>query len=199
MDRLKGRIMGTKKDHTEQLDLIDSASEISDTDTISLDLSDMSTSSVDNQWLSRNSIASSSLDTITLGSALGSMSISGGSPVYTIGSMSGVGGAGGYNWSNIATTTTNQLSAVDINSSQGSGIIDVRGENADIKINGVSLCDTLKAIQDRLNLLQPNPELEAEWDQLRELGEQYRKLEAEFKEKTKMWNTLKSMPPPEIK
>jgi hypothetical protein len=88
---------------------------------------------------------------------------------------------------------------VDISSNQGSGVIDVKGENADIKINGVSLCDTLKVIQDRLNLLQPNPELEAEWDQLRELGDQYRKLETEFKEKTKMWNTLKSMPPPEIK
>ena len=122
------------------------------------------------------------------------MTITGGSPVYTIGPITtGVSGPG-FNWGNTGTAS----SAVNINSNQGSGVIDVKGENADIKINGVSLCDTLKVIQDRLNLLQPNPELETEWDQLRELGEQYRKLEAEFKEKTKMWNTLKSMPPPEI-
>jgi hypothetical protein len=79
-----------------------------------------------------------------------------------------------------------------------SGTIALKGENADIKINDVSLNETLQAIQDRLNILKPNKELEAEWDQLRELGEQYRKLETEFKEKTKMWKTLKAMPPPEI-
>ena len=51
--------------------------------------------------------------------------------------------------------------------------------------------ETLKGIQGRLNMLRHNTELEAEWDQLRELGDQYRKLEAEFNEKSTMWNTLK--------
>jgi hypothetical protein len=182
--------MGIKKDYTEQLDLFNSMS--STTDTLSLDLTD---STADSSWLDQDTMASSNtVDTITLGSGYGSMTISGGSPVYTIGPITtGVSGPG-FNWSNGSSS-----SAVDINSNQGSGVIDVKGENADIKFNGVSLKDTLKGIQDRLNLLQPNPELETEWDQLRELGEQYRKLEAEFKEKTKMWNTLKSMPPPEIK
>jgi len=184
--------MGIKKDYTEQLDLFNSMSSIHDT--LSLDLTD---STVDNSWLDQNTMASSAtVDTITLGSGYGSMTITGGSPVYTIGPITTSGSGPGFNWSNI--NTTQQPSAVNINSNQGSGVIDVKGENADIKINGVSLCDTLKVIQDRLNLLQPNPELEAEWDQLREVGDQYRKLEAEFKEKTKMWDTLKSMPPPEI-
>ena len=71
------------------------------------------------------------------------------------------------------------------------GTIDLRGENADIRVNGESLMKTLQSIQDRLNMLRPNTELEAEWDQLKELGDQYRKLEAEFKEKSKMWNALK--------
>jgi hypothetical protein len=57
---------------------------------------------------------------------------------------------------------------------------------------------TLTSIQERLNILTPAPELEKDWDQLRKLGEQYRKLEAEFEEKSKMWKTLKAMPPPEI-
>lgn len=183
--------MGIKKDYTEQLDLFNSMS--STTDTLSLDLTD---STDDSSWLDQDTMASSNtVDTITLGSGYGSMTISGGSPVYTIGPITtGVSGPG-FNWSNTGAAS----SGVHVNSNQGSGVIDVKGENADIKINGVSLCDTLKVIQDRLNLLQPNPELEAEWDQLREVGDQYRKLEAEFKEKTKMWNTLKSMPPPEIK
>ena len=79
-----------------------------------------------------------------------------------------------------------------------SSTIDLKGENADIKINGVSLMDTLKTIQDRLNILRPNPELETEWDQLRELGDQYRELEKKVKEQGDMWAKLKAMPPPVI-
>ena len=71
------------------------------------------------------------------------------------------------------------------------GTIQLEGTNADIRINGESLMETLRGIQDRLNMLRPNSELEAEWDELRELGEQYRKLESEFKEKSKMWKALK--------
>jgi hypothetical protein len=79
-----------------------------------------------------------------------------------------------------------------------SSTIDLKGENADIKINGVSLIDMLTAIQDRLNVMVPNPELETEWDQLRELGEQYRELEKKVKEQGDMWAKLKAMPPPII-
>ena len=79
-----------------------------------------------------------------------------------------------------------------------SSTIDLKGENADIKINGVSLVDTLKTIQDRLNILIPNPELETEWDQLRELGAQYRELEKKLQEQSDMWAKLKAMPPPII-
>ena len=79
-----------------------------------------------------------------------------------------------------------------------SSTINLKGENADIKINDISLVDTLKTIQDRLNILRPNPELETEWDQLRELGEQYRELEKKLQEQSDMWDKLKAMPPPII-
>jgi len=72
-----------------------------------------------------------------------------------------------------------------------SGRVDLKGDNADITINGVSLNATLKLIQDRLGLLVPNPELEGQFDELRALSEQYRKLEAECREKMRVWNTLK--------
>jgi len=49
-----------------------------------------------------------------------------------------------------------------------------------------------------LNILRPNPELEKEWDQLRELGEQYRELEKKLQEQSDMWAKLKAMPPPVI-
>ena len=80
---------------------------------------------------------------------------------------------------------------MSVSQQQNSGIVELRGEKADIVVNGESMMQTLRDIQDRLNMLRPNPELEAEWDELRTLGEQYRKLESEFKEKSKMWNTLK--------
>ena len=76
-----------------------------------------------------------------------------------------------------------------------SGTLELRGEDADVRINGVSLTGVLKNIEERLNILRPNIELEAEWDQLRKLGDQYRCLEAELQEKSLMWRQLKAMPP----
>jgi len=80
---------------------------------------------------------------------------------------------------------------MSVSQQQNSGVVELRGQKADIVVNGESMMQTLRNIQDRLNMLCPNSELEAEWDELRALGEQYRKLESEFKEKSKMWNTLK--------
>jgi hypothetical protein len=80
-----------------------------------------------------------------------------------------------------------------------SGRITLQGPDADIEVNGESLMEMLHRIEERLNLLAPNQELEAEWDQLRELGNQYRALEQKLTEQGKMWDTLKKMPPPEIK
>ncbi len=76
-----------------------------------------------------------------------------------------------------------------------SGTIDLRGDDADIVVNGVSLIDKLDAIAERLNLLDVNKELETEWDQLRELGERYRQLEQDLKTKSEMWKTLKTKTP----
>ena len=72
-----------------------------------------------------------------------------------------------------------------------SNTMQLNGEGADIVVNGESLMDTLRGIQDRLNILRPNPELEAEWDELREAGERYRELERQFAEKSKVWKALK--------
>ena len=76
-----------------------------------------------------------------------------------------------------------------------SGTLQLDGDNADIVVNGVSLMDKINAIGERLNMLDINPELEAEWDQLRELGDCYRQLEQELKTKSEMWKTLKTKTP----
>ena len=91
--------------------------------------------------------------------------------------------------------TSNGTYTISPITSTSRGTLELQGEGADVKINGVSLTGVLKNIEERLNILRPNTELEADWDQLRELGNQYRRLEAELKEKSLMWNKLKAMPP----
>ena len=75
-----------------------------------------------------------------------------------------------------------------------SGQIDIKGEKADIRINGKSMNKWMEQVEQRLNILSPNPELEKEWDDLRRLGERYRKLEKKCQEKAKMWEALKKLP-----
>jgi hypothetical protein len=73
-----------------------------------------------------------------------------------------------------------------------SGMVRLTGADADIVINGVSLSATLAAIESRLAILRTSKELEAEWDDLKQLGDAYRKLEQEIKEKMKAWDALKN-------
>ena len=70
------------------------------------------------------------------------------------------------------------------------GKMSISGEDADIEINGVSLKQTLEDIQQRLAILQPNPELENEFKELRELRQKYLQLERNLLEKKEMWDTL---------
>ena len=82
---------------------------------------------------------------------------------------------------------------------QPNNTIQIKGENADLLINEKSLKTWMEKVEERLNILTPNPELEKEWDELRRLGERYRKLEKKCREKADMWKKLKSMPAPNIK
>ncbi len=86
-------------------------------------------------------------------------------------------GTGGLTWANVSDP------AMTV---QESGRLQLKGKNADIEINGESLMDMIRGIEQRLNIMRPNQELEAEWDQLRELGEQYRNLEKKQQEQSDM-------------
>lgn len=63
---------------------------------------------------------------------------------------------------------------------------------ADLVIGGQSIKKTLEAIESRLAILRPATELEAEWAELKRLGDEYRSLEKEIREKMKTWDTLKN-------
>ena len=126
------------------------------------------------------------------GSAIGSVSGLGhaSSTVYTTNTINP--------WQTLTTTGTSVnigSSATDYNMKvEQSGQIDIKGEKADIRINGKSMNKWMEQVEQRLNILSPNPELEKEWDDLRRLGERYRKLEKKCQEKAQMWAALKKLP-----
>jgi len=82
--------------------------------------------------------------------------------------------------------------ATNITDRNQTGKISIKGENADLDINGVSLKDFMQRVEQRLAILTPDSRLEAEWEELRTLGERYRKLEKEILDRMKTFDILKN-------
>lgn len=175
-------------DNTKEIGAIGASNHI---DTISI--APLTTSDLDSMLMT-------SADTLTMGS----ISIGNGRTGYTIGpgTHSNVTWTTGTNTSAIGqqvyTIGSNANPYSDISAIGGlhtqSGKLSLNGEKADIDINGKSMLQWMQKVEERLNILTPNSELEKEWDDLRKLGERYRKLEKKCKEKAEMWKKLKSMP-----
>jgi len=139
------------------------------------------------------------IDTISITGAQGS-AIGGSSGPWTISAGPYISSIDTSNvmWASTPNTawTTNTTADWSIGSVTPSATLELKGENADVVVNGESLMQTLQVLKERLNWLQPNPDMESEWDELRELGERYRELEKHCQEKSQVWNTLKKMPDP---
>ena len=119
---------------------------------------------------SAGSIYNLGMNNITLGGAIG-----GSNSVYTIAGANGTWG-GLYNASPSVSLDKDGIEV---------------SESADIKLGKVSLKDFINKIEQRLALLTPNPNLEKEWNELKELGDRYRELEKHITEKMKTWDILK--------
>lgn len=125
-----------------------------------------------------------------------------------LGNISVSAGAGGtfsttagaytnYSYSNYNDYHLNTSSILDnspaiLSTTNNSGTLSLKGKDADIDINGVSLKDFMQRIEQRLELLTPDTRLEAEWEELRALGDQYRKLEQEINARMKTFDILKN-------
>lgn len=125
-----------------------------------------------------------------------------GQPVYTITGGSGIDtitldpsvygtsitSASTISWNQDYSTWSNAANTANVN-------IDTNGisikEGGDIKIAGKSLSEAIEKIEARLGILNPNPELEDRWDQLKELRKQYIELEKDLLEKEKIMKILK--------
>lgn len=136
--------------------------------------------------------------TVTADTLTGGLTNSG---TLSIGSLLGSSLTLGGGNSNVSVTTRSNTAPITGGYSYGWGApnpsqLSLQGEDADIDINGQSLTQWMKKIEQRLDIMVTNPELEKDWDNLRKLGERYRKLEKKCIEKAEMWKKLKMMPAP---
>jgi len=173
----------------------------------SLTNASLGSSSNANTVSNSSNVANSNPFTVTnsSGNVSYSGSYSGGiTGVYVTGG-GGTGGGGTYQLSsgsagNVLTSngvgsfTWTSPNTIPWTTTMGSAGIDVQVDaefQGDIKIKGVSLNDRLDKIESRLGILRPNEKLEDKWERLKELGDEYRKLEKEITEGEKMWDILK--------
>ena len=108
--------------------------------------------------------------------------------------LSGGSGSSGYTYTTTGTGAGVVASPWIATGTNSSNTLSVQGDaefDGDITVKGRSLSEFMDDVEQRLNILRPNPDLEAEWDQLRALGEQYRELERQLTEKSQVWNILK--------
>lgn len=75
-----------------------------------------------------------------------------------------------------------------------SGTVQIKGNavfEGDIKWKGRDMQEWFESVESRLGMLQPNPKLEAEWDELADLRRQYVELEKKLLEKQQVFDILK--------
>ena len=110
-------------------------------------------------------------------------------PTYTYANITVPNGG---NYSNVTLTGGNGLTYTTASYWSASyNTPKVKITEDDIEIEGLSLKATLKALQERLAIMQVNPALEKEFEELKACGEEYRRLEKRFEEQKRMWETLK--------
>ena len=61
----------------------------------------------------------------------------------------------------------------------------------DLILDGLSLRDFMQTVNERMGIMVPNPKLEAEFNELKELADRYRELEKKLLDQKEMWDLLK--------
>lgn len=157
-------------------------------DTITIKLDDLMTTSTAGSILTTNGLGTIGWGLPTGTNGAGSYTISA-APAPTLStSISGT-----TNWSN-SPYTYDTITLGDYKISASEGALQVNGDanfEGDIKLKGKSLSEILDNIEQRLAILHPNPELEDKWEKLKELGEEYRRLEKQILEGEQIWDILK--------
>lgn len=125
----------------------------------------------------------------------------GGGTVYTTAAGAGgyivTGGGGGIssitNGSNGYYWQDSNSSDLLVSTNYSSKTMQVRGDaeiTGNLTVGGVNLMEALSKIESRLNILRPNAEIESRWEELKELGDKYRALEADILSKEELLDLL---------
>jgi hypothetical protein len=105
-------------------------------------------------------------------------------PTGPSGSVLTVGPNGSNIW--ISSADTNQLTYGGLDTTH---TLKVDGE---FILNGVSVDKRLQKLEDYFGIIHTNSKLEDRWEDLKKLGEEYRKLEAHLLKKEQVWAKLKN-------
>lgn len=95
---------------------------------------------------------------------------------------SGAGGTG-FTYNNTWNSTEIKSNAINVN---GDAVF-----HGNIEWQGRDMREWFARVEARLGMLQTNPKMEAEWDELKVLGDQYRALEQKLLEQQQIFNILK--------
>ena len=126
--------------------------------------------------INTNSLHNSPLTTGRFNTAIGAVGSSG--------SVLTVGANGTNTW--ISNAHSNQLTYGELDVTH---TLNVEGE---FILNGVSVDKRLQKLEDYFGIIQTNSKLEDRWEDLKKLGEEYRKLEAHLLKKEQVWAKLKN-------
>ena len=119
--------------------------------------------------------------------------------VYTIGNLDSIDLSTSIDWGKLnSNITLGPLMTDTMEVTPSRSRLTLTGDDADIEINGESVVGVLREIRDRLGIIQVSEAMEAEWDELKQLREQYEAKLAECREKSEAWSALKQMPPPQM-
>jgi hypothetical protein len=106
--------------------------------------------------------------------------------------------AGGHGGGGTGYTTTATTGSYSVNNTwsnpPSTGQVIIAGDcefKGNITWKGRDLKDWLESIETRLGMLQPNPKLEADWEELADIRRQYVELEKKLIEKQKVFDILK--------
>ena len=107
----------------------------------------------------------------------------------TFGNLS-VGNAttGAFSWNNASWAGTTAVTMTP-------NVLEVSGDavfKGNIRVKGRDLTDWLEQVESRLAILQVNPDMEAEFDELKALGDAYREAERRFNEQKRVYEILKT-------
>lgn len=161
---------------------------------MAISIKPLSTTGASNSTLGTSSIpplttaqvAALNSSTISLGNISGGSSSThyGAIPNITINGISPT-----YTYSSSPTVTLGTIGASDMSSG-----LTVKGDAefyGDVTIKGKSISQLLEKMEHQLAIFTPNEALESRWEELRDLAKRYRELEADLRDKEKMWEILK--------